>query len=106
MWRACCTKSPECPLGIGAAGIEQDTEALRMTIGVNPLADGACWVAAAHGKRLDEKVRERVQQDVRSARKEAFNFAVLHPKLMPAREGVEPPLHGRPLEPNSYGLRP
>ena len=37
-------------------------------VGVDPLADRARRVAAAHGERLDQQVRERVQQHVRARR--------------------------------------
>ena len=46
-----------------------------------------------------------MQQHVWSAREQALGLSVHHPKLMSAREGVEPLLDSWPLEPAFYGFR-
>jgi hypothetical protein len=57
-------EAAEGPVRVRTPGIEQDPEAIRLPVGVNPLAEGTCGVAAAHGERLDQEVGERVQQHV------------------------------------------
>ena len=49
-------ETAERPVSIGAASVKQKTEALRFPIGVDPFADGAGRITAAHGKRLNKEM--------------------------------------------------
>src|SRR5689334_3984624 len=73
-------------LGIGASREQEDAEPLAQNVGVNALPDGACGVAAPHRERLNEQVRERMQQHVGSAGKETLAFPILGPLQMSARK--------------------
>src|SRR5207302_5808844 len=97
-------QSPERSLSVRAPRVQQYAEPLRSTVGVNPFADGARRIAAAHGKRLDQEVRKGMQQHVRAAGERALAFAVFHPALMSAREGVETLLDDWPTEPALHCL--
>src|SRR5262245_10085178 len=97
---------PEGPVSVGAPRIEKHPEALPKTVGIDALPDGARGITAAHGKRLNQKVRECVQQHVGSTRKRSVELAVLDPNLMPGCESIEPLLYGRLLEPTPHSLRP
>lgn len=70
-------EAAEGPFPVGAACVQQDTEAFRLSVRVDPLADGTRGIAAAFGQRLDQEVRERVQQHVRPAGERALALAVL-----------------------------
>jgi hypothetical protein len=52
---------------------------LSFSVRIDPLADGTGRVTAAHRKRLDQQVRERVKQHVWPARARALRLAVSHP---------------------------
>jgi hypothetical protein len=61
MWRACCTRPTEGPLRVGASCVKENAELLGRGIRVDPLSNRTSGVAAAHGERLDEEMRDRVQ---------------------------------------------
>ena len=98
-------QAAERPLGVGAAGVEQDPEALGVGVRVDPLADRARRVAAAHRERLDQEVRERVQQHVRPARERRARSCGPPPSARARSRGASSRcLTAGPLEPLLHGL--
>jgi len=47
-----------------ATGVEENPKTICRRVRVDSFANGAGWVTAAHGKRLNEQVREGVQQHI------------------------------------------
>ena len=75
------------PLRIGTSRVKEYAEALGQHVRVDAFTYRAGGIAAAHRERLNEKVRESVQQHVRATREWALAFSILHPLLMSARQG-------------------
>ena len=62
-------KTTKGPLSIGTSCVKENAEVFGLGIRVDPLSDRTSGVAAPHGERLNEEMRDRVQQHVRSTRK-------------------------------------
>ena len=86
-------------LGVGARGVEQHREAACLVVDVDPFANGARRVAAAHRDGADEEVREGVEQHVRTARERAVDLALRSPPHMTLDELVEAGSDLRAVEP-------
>ena len=87
-------KATQGPLSVGASRIKEYAEALGEHVRIDAFADRARGIAAAHRERLNEKVRESVQQDVWPTRKKALAFTILHPLLMSTCKGAKTLLDG------------
>src|SRR5882724_13260188 len=98
-------KTTEGPVSIGAPCVEQNAKMLGLGIRVDPLSNRTSGVAAAHGERLDEEMRECVQQHIRSTREWALALPVLCPVLVSSRERIEALLHGCSRKPTHHCLR-
>ena len=98
-------KTTKGPLSIGTSRVKENAEVFGLTIRVNPLSNRTGGVAAPHGERLDEEMRERVQQHIRSTREWALALSVFSPVLVSSRERIEALLHGRSRKPIHHCLR-
>src|SRR5215831_2795409 len=98
-------KAAKGPLRIRASRIKEYAEPLGHHVRVDALTYGTGRIAAAHRKRLNEKVRESVQQHVRATRECALAFSILHPLLMSHRKGTETLLDGWSCQPSHYRCR-
>ncbi len=90
------------PLRVRAAGV--DEEAVAAVLGVDALAERAGRIAAVHGERLDQQVRQSVQQDVRAARKRPRVLPLQRPSGVAPLERVEAAPHRGPLPPSVDGV--
>src|SRR5687768_8027869 len=97
-------KTAKRAVSVRTSCVEKDTEPFCLPIGIDALPDGARRIAAAHGQRLNQEVRERVQQHIGPPRKWPLDLSVLCPPLVPDQEAVEPSLHARPGQPGLDGF--
>ena len=101
MSRAWPTSPPSVPSASELAGVEQEAEAPAVGIDVDALADRARRVAAAHRQRLEQQVRERVQEHVRPARERRGRACGSPPTLGALRAAARAAARPRPREPRA-----
>ena len=80
-------KAAKGPLRVGASRVKEYAKSLSQQVRVDAFTYGAGGIAAAHRERLNEKVRESVQQHVRTTREWALAFSIFHPLLMSYGQG-------------------
>jgi hypothetical protein len=87
-------KAAKGPLRIGTSRVKEYAEAMGQYVRVDPFAYRAGGIAAAHGERLNEKVRESMQQHVWAAWEWTLAFPILHPALMSTGQSAKTLLDG------------
>jgi len=80
-------KAAKGALRVGASRVKEYAESLGQQVCVDAFMYGAGGIAAAHRQRLNEEVRESVQQHVRTTREWALAFSIFHPLLMSYGQG-------------------
>src|SRR5436190_21354295 len=86
-------------LRVRAPRVQEQPVAVAERIRIDALPDRAGGVAAAHRERLDEQMRQRVEEDIRAAREVALRRPPLEPMGMTAGQALEPGEDVIPLEP-------
>jgi hypothetical protein len=98
-------QTTECAVRIRAGGVEQNAEPSTGDIRVDPLAQRAGRISAAHGKRLDQQVRKCVEEHVGTAREESLALVLLGPALVPLVKAIDSVLHFGTRQPPVDGVR-